>query len=409
MDQRLSLGRWFGIDLFVHWSFALLLVYVGYSTAAEGGSQTMVLFSVAQLLAVFVCVVLHEYGHCLAARRFGVGTFDITLYPIGGVARLKRIPREPIQEFVIAVAGPAVNVVIAFCLSLLIVVVYGRSVWIEIAQWLWGMFVGNVDQGNVQTVESSVAEPSWLTFIVTLLAINLLLVVFNMVPAFPMDGGRVLRSLLAVKLPYVTATRWAQRIGVVCAILMATFAVRSDPPRLVMLLIAGFIVYAGLMEARYVELSDRLQSLLVRDVMTGQPPSLSMNTTLDDAQGWWRDQTITSAAVVGLGDIVVGVISLADIARHLREPNSRRDSRPPLGGEITVGQLTDHEAPTVEPNVLLESIIGGFRDYRQVPVVDAQHRLVGWLDFDSMLPRSTLARARLPFTTPELAAEAVVD
>ncbi|TVP97975.1 MAG: site-2 protease family protein, partial [Planctomycetaceae bacterium] len=220
-SQRFRLGTFFGIGLFVHWTFGLLVAYAMYLAWSAGAGGWMIAYSVAQLLTVFICVALHEYGHALAARRFGVGTQDITLLPIGGVARLNRIPRVPYQEFVIAIAGPAVNVVIATLLATLIYVADQGELFRSIAS----LFFENQTEEQAELIKDRLMTiltgPSLVGFGLSILMINLMLVLFNMIPAFPMDGGRVLRSLLAMVFPYVSATRWAQRIGMVCALLMA--------------------------------------------------------------------------------------------------------------------------------------------------------------------------------------------
>src|SRR5688500_12655878 len=157
----------------------------------------MVGFAIAQLLAVFLCVTLHEYGHSLAARRYGVETVDITLLPIGGVARLKRIPRIPIQEFVIAVAGPAVNVVIAVVIAGILSFVLGVRSLQLLTLDMMGLAPREIDLDLSPPLIAYAMDSLLISFAIFLVAINVWLVLFNMVPAFPMDGGRVLRSILA--------------------------------------------------------------------------------------------------------------------------------------------------------------------------------------------------------------------
>jgi Zn-dependent protease len=171
-----NLGRVAGIDLFLHPSFLLLPLFV----LLQGGGA----FSLVVLAAVFGCVVLHELGHALMARRYGIGTADITLYPIGGVARLDRMPRGGGPELAIALAGPAVN--------------------LAIAAFLWaGLEVCGPWLGlSLMTV-----------LLVQLLWINIGLLVFNMLPVFPMDGGRVLRAALSGPMGRVRATEVAATIG----------------------------------------------------------------------------------------------------------------------------------------------------------------------------------------------------
>jgi Zn-dependent protease len=206
--MKWKLGNVAGIGVYIHWSFWLLPVWILLSAhGGLGGALSSVLF----VFAIFGCVVLHELGHALMARHFNIGTRDITLYPIGGVASLERIPKQPSQELAIALAGPAVNVVIAAALFVLLLV------------------VGVGTQGLVFTFAGG-------SFLVNLLLVNVALVVFNMLPAFPMDGGRVLRALLAMRLPYLRATEIAVRVGQGVAIVLG----------LVGLFTGGTIVFVAL-------------------------------------------------------------------------------------------------------------------------------------------------------------------
>jgi len=195
MFGSLRLGKFFGIDTYVHGTFWLLPLFVFVSGAAAGnpaGAAGDVLF----LFALFGCVALHEVGHALAARYYGVRTRDITLYPMGGVASLERMPEKPSQEIVIALAGPAVNVVIA-------------------AGIFAGMLAGVVAFPGWW--DSSAVEPLD-GFVVRLMAVNVGLVLFNLIPAFPMDGGRVLRAVLATGMSRLDATRAAVGVGSVLAV-----------------------------------------------------------------------------------------------------------------------------------------------------------------------------------------------
>ena len=173
MRWSLKLGKIAGIEIFLHWTFFLLLGFVFFSDLGQGTPAAAL--GVLFVLALFGCIVLHELGHALAARKYGIPTRDITLLPIGGVARLERMPREPKQELWVAVAGPLVNVAIAAFLFVAIMVIRFT----------------NLD---------AIVPHAQRSFLWPLLLMNLFLIAFNMLPAFPMDGGRVLRALLAYKL-----------------------------------------------------------------------------------------------------------------------------------------------------------------------------------------------------------------
>lgn len=220
MNWRFKIGRLLGIDLYVHWAFLglLLLVLVPNSLFGTSGSTLQAgVHRVLFVLALFVCVVLHEYGHALTARAMGIRTRDIVILPFGGVARLERGRYVAWQELLIAIAGPAVNVVIAIVLLIVILTVFGREVF--------------ASAKNIQD-----------NFWAGLMLVNIGLVVFNAVPAFPMDGGRVLRSLLAMVLQYARATMIAARLGQAIAICFVAYGVyRSD----FSLALVGAFVFMG--------------------------------------------------------------------------------------------------------------------------------------------------------------------
>ena len=208
-----NLGKISGIRVRLHWTFLLLPIWILFSSVIAGSGLAVALAKVVFVLAIFGCVLLHELGHALAARQFGIGTRDITLLPIGGVAALERMPRNPWQELWIAVAGPLVNVVIASLLFL-------------------GLILGSV----------STTSPLGI-FLWPLAIANVILVVFNLVPAFPMDGGRILRSILAMFMEWVKATEIAVRVGKITAIGLGLFGLFSG--NLMLVLVAMFVFFAA--------------------------------------------------------------------------------------------------------------------------------------------------------------------
>lgn len=224
-----SLGRLFGIDLRLHWTFSLLLAWVGYQGFVDGGIWRAA-FLVLLICAVFVCVVLHELGHSLAARRYGVPTVSITLYPIGGVARLGFIPRNPRQELFIALAGPAVNGLIACLLTPLV---------------FW-MGVPELDEAGDPPYDLA-------TFVLSLVACNVIMILFNLIPAFPMDGGRVLRAIIAWNGRYMLATNICARLGQLLALGLVVAGSRVVPGfefRPTLIVIGVFIFLAAAAERK---------------------------------------------------------------------------------------------------------------------------------------------------------------
>jgi Zn-dependent protease len=222
MKWSWKLGRFAGIDVYIHATFWLMLGWFALTDGLAAQSLTAALSAVVFMLALFVCVVLHEYGHALTARRYGIRTRDITLYPIGGVASLERMPDNPKQELWVALAGPAVNVAIA---ALLYVVMQLTGSWMPLSR----------------------LSPTELPFLQQLMFVNISLVVFNLLPAFPMDGGRVVRALLALRFHYVQATNWAANLGKGMAVVFGFVGLFYNP---LLLLVAVFVWVAATQEAR---------------------------------------------------------------------------------------------------------------------------------------------------------------
>src|SRR5882672_11660056 len=206
MRWSFRIARIAGIPIQCHVTFLLLVAWIAISGGLFTGQPRAALAAVVLLLVVFTCVVLHELGHALAARRYGIATRDITLLPIGGLARLERMPERPTQELVVALAGPAVNVALALAAG--------------IAIQLRGL-----DRPFLQLLlQGAMLEGDLL---VSVFVINVWMLLFNLIPAFPMDGGRVLRALLATRMPYARATRIASNVGQFLALVFGAAGVMS--------------------------------------------------------------------------------------------------------------------------------------------------------------------------------------
>jgi Zn-dependent protease len=230
MFASLKLGRFFGIPLYVHSTFLLLPAWVLLNN--QGAGIAAALFSLVVLFTVFACVVLHELGHALMARAFGIGTRDITLYPIGGVARLERMSERPFEEVCIALAGPAVNLVIALLLTPFAIGFALTGLLSEDALTIAGLGHGPL---------------AWIgLFLAVVWFSNGMLLLFNLLPAFPMDGGRVLRAVLSHSLGQLRATEIAAKVGLFMAVLIACSALVVHSPMPVIL--AVFVFLAGRME-----------------------------------------------------------------------------------------------------------------------------------------------------------------
>ncbi len=319
MRGSLNIGRIAGIDLYLHWTFVLLLAGAFAFYLFSGSTLGIALTGLALILTVFGCVVLHELGHALMARRFDVPTRDITLYPIGGVARLQRIPDEPKLELFVAAAGPAVNVVIAGVLFVFLVVT-GQPL--------------EPGAGLLAPAERFVQNVMW---------INVVLVVFNLLPAFPMDGGRVLRALLAFKLEYVRATQIAAGVGQGMAFLFGLVAIFGgfNP---FLLIIALFVYFGAQQEASFAMMRTAIEGLPVRQAMITQFNPLHPWDTLDEAVRLLLAGAEQDFAVVDEGK-VVGVLTrkrlltaLAEGDRTIRVQQAMEKACSPVGeGEMLDG------------------------------------------------------------------------
>jgi Zn-dependent protease/CBS domain-containing protein len=285
-----------GIPVYVHGTFAVMILFFLMSGLFQGRGVTAALASVAFILAIFATVILHELGHALTARHFGIRTRDITLLPIGGIARLERMPDVSRQELWVALAGPAVNVLIAIvCLAL---------------------FVGGTGQMPMVTL-----YPGETGFVGRFTAVNLTLALFNLVPAFPMDGGRVLRALLAEYFNYVRATEIAARIGQGLAVVFGLVGLFVNP----WLVFIGVFVWMGA--------GSEAAATAMRSALVGVPVSRAMMTDFRvvEAHSSLRD-TMALALMGGQRDFpvvsestpqIVGVLSLDQLlsALKLHGPN----------------------------------------------------------------------------------------
>ena len=356
MGGSVRIARVFGISIAIHWTFTLLIVYVIFIAMRQGADAAGVLVTIGFVLALFVCVVLHELGHALAGRAFGIGTRDITLLPIGGVARLERMPTEPWHEFWIAVAGPAVNVVIAAVLLAVNLALTGR-VWPDFELLQGG------EEGAVSFVELVRHEFVW-----QLAMVNIVLVLFNMLPSFPMDGGRVLRALLAMRLDHAQATGIAAKVGAVMAALFIVLGLFTW--NLVLILIAVFVFLGGQAEAQHARTRSMALDARVDDAMVRDFEVLTPGQTLERAgelllAGTQQDFPVVEAP----GDRVIGLLT----RRRLIEAVARG------GIDTPVEHVMEPAAGGIRPDEPLERAIERIgQGDEAIPVYD-RDRLVGLL------------------------------
>ena len=338
-----------GIRVQVHFTFGFFIIWIIISGFARGMNAEAVLTNTLFVLALFTCVVLHEFGHALTAKRFGIRTRDITLLPIGGVARLERMPDDPRQEFLVALAGPAVNVVIAAALWMLI---YAAS-------------------GGTQPDFANNLNVAAMPLIQRILLINISLAIFNLLPAFPMDGGRILRAALAIRMPYAKATRIAASLGQGMAILFGIVGYFVNP---MLMLIALFVWIGAAEEAGMAQLRAALAGVPVREAMLTSFEAVSPHDTLDTVahmilNGDQRDFPVIDE------DRIVGVVTRDTLLRALAAPGE-----PPR-----VGDIMDREVALADAGDPLETTIPRLNacPSHTLPVLE-NRRLVGLLTAENL-------------------------
>ncbi len=290
------------IPVLIHWSFGLLFVWLGYVGFSEGMDMTGVLWFFFFALLLFACVVVHEFGHALTAREFGVETKDIILSPLGGLARLNRLPDKPIQEFLIAIAGPATNVVIAILIF--------PIVWFSPS-------MSFVIEDGADVIFTKPANLLPLLFYT-----NITLVIFNMIPAFPMDGGRVLRSLLAMYMDRLKATRVAVVIGQVFGLVFIIGAIFLG--ELILGLIGLFVFFMATAEYRSARLDSLLRAKTVAQVMRTQFTQLRLDQELGVISAVFMTRMETSFLVFDEdGHVLKGILNAEEIVKAFQEGRSQ--------------------------------------------------------------------------------------
>ncbi len=355
MSYSLTIGQLFGTAVRLHVTFLLFLLAIGGVTWAQGGPGAAVA-TVAFVSLLFTCVVLHEFGHIIAARRYGVHTPDVILLPIGGVARMTRMLNVPRQEIVVALAGPAVNVVIAAALFVA----------------LGGL------PGPTETMEPTIAG-----FAGRLLYANVLLVLFNLIPAFPMDGGRVLRALLSLWRGPVQGTRIATLIGRGFAVLFGLVGLFSG--NIVLILIGAFIFFAASSEGAAAKLGASLAGVRNGEAMMTRFARLGRDSCLGDAV---TCRLRTGQSVIPICDregSLAGALSRRTIYASL----ARQGARTPVVEVMT----TDIPVVPVHGDLAETARLLQEANWPAIAVVDAADRLVGLVTRETLDDVAALADA----------------
>jgi Zn-dependent protease/CBS domain-containing protein len=357
MSWSVSIGRIAGTAVRIHITFLLFLVWIwaaNYFTGGADAAWTSVIF----MVLLFLCVLLHEFGHVFAARAFGVQTPDVTLLPIGGVARLERIPEEPMQEFLIAIAGPLVNVAIA----LLLLAFFGAD--------LSTRHMAAVDNAQVSMVDR-------------LASVNLFLALFNLIPAFPMDGGRILRALLAIRLGFARATAVAATIGQLFAFGLGFLGLFGNP---LLIFIAIFVYLAATSEGQLAQVRAMSRGVPVTAAMMTKFATLTPGEPIEQAIDTLLRTSQNEYPVVE-GGRLVGVLGRNDMIKALKE----------LGPQARVADVMTRDIPTIGHRGWLDDAFRLLQEKSMpaVGVVDQDGRLVGLITSET-IGEMLMVREALP-------------
>jgi Zn-dependent protease/CBS domain-containing protein len=347
MRWSLTLGSIGGTAIRIHVTFLLFLIWLGAIYYRQGGAQAAWQGTIF-IVILFLCVLLHELGHVFAARRYGVKTRDVTLWPFGGIANMEEMPEKPAQELVVALAGPAVNVVIAAVLLL----------------WLGSQ----LDPENLTKIE----DPA-VSLATKVAGANIILVLFNMIPAFPMDGGRVLRALLSMWMGNTRATELAASIGQGFAVVFGVIGIFYNP---MLIIIAAFIFLAASGEAANAQLRAVAQGTLVSDAMITEFQSLGTAATVNDAADALIRTTQTEFPIVDASGRLRGVLTRATMIKALRE----------RGPDTPVLEVMQADIPTVPARAKLDTALRSLMQKGRpvVGVTDTDGRLIGLLTVENL-------------------------
>ena len=347
MRWSLNLGSIGGTAIRIHVTFLLFLIWLGAIYYRQGGAEAAWQGTIFIVL-IFLCVLLHELGHVFAARYYGVPTRDVTLWPFGGIASMERMPEKPGQELAVALAGPAVNVVIAAALLL----------------WLGPQ----LNPENLTQIENPAVSMA-----AKVAGANIILVLFNMIPAFPMDGGRVLRAVLAMGMGNARATELAATIGQGFAVVFGILGIFYNP---MLIIIAVFIFLAASGEAAQAQLRAVAQGTLVSDAMITEFQSLGTNATVNDAADALIRTTQTEFPIVDGSGRLRGVLTRDAMIKALKE----------RGPETPVLDVMQSDIPTVPARANLDTALRSLMQKGRpvVGVTDAQDRLIGLLTVENL-------------------------
>lgn len=360
MKNALSLGKIAGIQVYIHWTFPIILIWIIFSNLSQGLNMEQITWSVLFILSLFVCVTLHELGHALAARRYDIQTRDITLYPIGGVARLEKMPQNPMHELIVALAGPAVNLVVIIFLVIIL----------RLTQ--------------LPTDFSIITHIGPDNFLLNLAIINGWLAIFNLIPAFPMDGGRVLRALLSFRLSRLRATQIAATVGQTIAVAFVFLGFFNNP----FLVFIGLFVFLGAKaEAEMVKSESFLKGRTAEDFAMKDIPVLQTRDTISNAVKILLNGQAKTFLVMN-DDKPAGVLNRDSIIKALQQS----------GAEMQLHSAMDKNLAYIEAGEPAEKAFTLIQQHKYpLLIVTKNNQLYGVIDMENVLEYIMVAGASSGF------------
>lgn len=350
MKGSFKLGKVSGIGIFIHWTFTLLILFIIFMNYKSGQNVTQIIWSVVFILCIFVTVLLHELGHALAAKNYNIKTKDITLLPIGGLARLERLPEKPSEELIVAFAGPLVNIMLAFITGIFITIP-------DTSEQLMAELSNGVNADN---------------FFLNFFLVNFWLALFNLIPAFPMDGGRILRALLSFKLQRHVATRISARIGQLLAMGFIIFGFFTSP---LLVFIGIFVIIGAQVEADYTESKFLLKGFKVHDVVMKQYPTIDANDTVKTAVELVLDSQNKNFLITEAG-IPVGTLNRDQIIMAL---STKGDSE-------FIYNVMDRNLVYLDSDSLLEKVFELIQlNKSRLMLVMENNSVIGILDVENLM------------------------
>ncbi|WP_075351456.1 site-2 protease family protein [Algoriphagus marinus] len=349
MKGSLYIGQYAKVKVFIHWTFFILISYILFLGVSMGQQAVAIGWHILFILAVFLCILFHEFGHVLAGQRLGYKTKDIIILPIGGLSRFEKLPDSPKEELIISISGPMINLLIAVLLLLVI-------------------------PNNLSDFPSlEISEVNSRNFLFLLFEVNLLLGIFNLIPAFPMDGGRVFRAFLTLFISRVKATKIASAVGTVFAIVFILLGVFFNP---FLIFIGLFIIFSASNESSIVNISALLEGHTAGELVMHKFDLLDENTTLAEASKEILDGQSTSFAVISAQKTVIGTISREVLLSSLKS----------LDLDTPLSKIMNPSTKSIPSNIPLKDLfIDKILDKNNLVPVTENGEIIGMINLENIL------------------------